>query len=42
MHLNVTIKQNLKVQENKEAAQITLKRMVDDNVYSSSYLEAKY
>jgi len=33
---------SLKVQENKDAAQITLNRMVDDRVYSTSALEAKY
>lgn len=33
---------NLKSQENKEAAQITLNRMVDDRVNSASALEAKY
>jgi hypothetical protein len=33
---------NLKVQENKEAAQMTLNRMVDDQVNSASALEAKY
>ena len=33
---------NLKVQENKDAAQITLNRMVDDQVNSTSDLEAKY
>ncbi|QWE17518.1 hypothetical protein [Polynucleobacter sp. AP-Nino-20-G2] len=33
---------NLKVQENKEAAQQTLNRMVDDQVNTVSALEAKY
>jgi limonene-1,2-epoxide hydrolase len=33
---------SLKVQENKDAAQITLNRMVDDRVYSTSALEVKY
>jgi hypothetical protein len=33
---------NLKVQENKDAAQMTLNRMVDDQVNSTSALEAKY
>jgi hypothetical protein len=33
---------NLKVQENKDAAQVTLNRMVDDQVNSASVLEAKY
>jgi len=33
---------NLKVQENIEAAQMTLNRMVDDQVNSASALEAKY
>ena len=33
---------NLKVQENKEAAQMTLNRMVDDQVKSASALEAKF
>jgi hypothetical protein len=33
---------NLKVQENKDAAHITLNRMVDDQVISTSALEAKY
>jgi len=33
---------NLKVQENKDAAQMTLNRMVDDQINSSSALEAKY
>lgn len=33
---------NLKVQENKEAAQATLNRMVDDSVITASALEAKY
>ena len=33
---------NLKVQENKDAAQMTLNRMVDDQVNSASALEAKY
>ena len=33
---------NLKVQENKDAAQMTLNRMVDDRVNSASALEAKY
>jgi hypothetical protein len=32
----------LKVQENKEAAQATLNRMVDDQVNTASALEAKY
>jgi hypothetical protein len=33
---------NLKVQENKDAAQMTLNRMDDDQVNSTSALEAKY
>ena len=33
---------NLKVQENKDAAQMTLNLMVDDRVNSASALEAKY
>ena len=33
---------NLKVQENKDAAQMTLNRMVDDQVNATSALEAKY
>jgi limonene-1,2-epoxide hydrolase len=33
---------SLKVQENKDAAQMTLNQMVDDHVYSASALEAKY
>jgi hypothetical protein len=33
---------NLKVQENKDAAQMTLNRMVDDQMNTSSALEAKY
>ena len=33
---------NLKAQENKEAAEVTLNRMVDDLVNSASALEAKY
>jgi hypothetical protein len=33
---------NLKVQENREAAQQTLNRMVDDRVSAASELEAKY
>jgi len=33
---------NLKVQENKDAAHITLNLMVDDRVNSASALEAKY
>jgi limonene-1,2-epoxide hydrolase len=33
---------NLKVQENKDAAQLTLNRMVDDQVNTTSALEAKY
>jgi hypothetical protein len=33
---------NLRVQENKDAAKITLNRMVDDQVSSASALEAKY
>jgi hypothetical protein len=33
---------NLKAQENKDAAQMTLNRMVDDQVSSASALEAKY
>ncbi|MBU3558970.1 MULTISPECIES: hypothetical protein [unclassified Polynucleobacter] len=33
---------NLKVQENKDAAQTTLNRMVDDQANSTSALEAKY
>ena len=33
---------NLKVQENKDAAQVTLNRMVDDQVNTVSALEAKY
>jgi len=33
---------NLKVQENKDAAQTTLYRMVDDEANSTSALEAKY
>ena len=33
---------SLKVQENKDAAQITLNRMVDDQANSTSALEAKY
>lgn len=36
------INSSLKVQENKEAAQMTLNRMVDDQVNSASALEAKY
>jgi len=36
------INMNLKVQENKDAAQMTLNRMVDDQVNSASALEAKY
>lgn len=33
---------SLKVQENKDAAQMTLNRMIDDPVKSASVLEAKY
>jgi hypothetical protein len=33
---------SLKVQENKDAAQATLNRMVDDSVATTSALEAKY
>ncbi len=33
---------NLRVQENKDAAKVTLNRMVDDQVSSASALEAKY
>jgi len=33
---------SLKVQENKDAAQMTLNRMVDDQAISASALEAKY
>lgn len=33
---------NLKVQENKDAAQVTLNRMVDDRVNTVLALEAKY
>ena len=33
---------NLKAQENKDAAQMTLNRMVDDQVNSAPALEAKY
>ena len=33
---------NLKVQENKDAAQLTLNQMVDDQVITTSALEAKY
>jgi hypothetical protein len=33
---------SLKVQENKDAAQMTLNRMVDDQVNTVSALEAKY
>jgi hypothetical protein len=33
---------SLKVQENKDAAQITLNRMVDDPINSATVLEAKY
>jgi hypothetical protein len=33
---------NLKVQENKDAAQMTLNQMVDDQVNSTAALEAKY
>jgi hypothetical protein len=33
---------NLKVQENKDAAQVTLNRMVDDQVNTVLALEAKY
>lgn len=33
---------NLKVQENKDAAQLTLNRMVDDQANTTSALEAKY
>ena len=33
---------SLKVQENKDAAQLTLNRMVDDPINSVSALEAKY
>ncbi|MBU3598020.1 hypothetical protein [Polynucleobacter bastaniensis] len=33
---------NLKVQENKDTAQMTLNRMVDDQVNSTAALEAKY
>jgi hypothetical protein len=33
---------SLKAQENKDAAQLTLNRMVDDQVNSASALEAKY
>ena len=36
------INSNLKVQENKDAAKITLNRMVDDQASSASALEAKY
>jgi limonene-1,2-epoxide hydrolase len=36
------IQLNLKVQENKDAAQMTLNRMVDDHVMSVTGLEAKY
>jgi len=33
---------NLKVQENKDAAQMTLNRMIDDSTNSTSALETKY
>ncbi|MBU3621556.1 hypothetical protein [Polynucleobacter sp. CS-Odin-A6] len=33
---------SLKVQENKDAAQMTLNRMVDDHINSASALETKY
>ncbi|QWE01395.1 hypothetical protein FD967_05055 [Polynucleobacter sp. JS-Mosq-20-D10] len=33
---------NLKVQENKDAAQMTLNRMIDDSTNSTSVLETKY
>jgi hypothetical protein len=33
---------SLKVQENKDAAQVTLNRMVDDPINSAAVLEAKY
>ena len=33
---------SLKAQDNKDAAQLTLNRMVDDQVNSASALEAKY
>jgi hypothetical protein len=33
---------SLKAQENKDAAQLTLNRMIDDQVNSASALEAKY
>ncbi len=33
---------NLRVQENKDAAKVTLNQMVDDQVSSASALEAKY
>lgn len=33
---------SLKVQENKDAAQMTLNRMIDDRVNGASALEAKY
>jgi hypothetical protein len=33
---------SLKVQENKDAAQLTLNRMVDDPINSASALETKY
>jgi hypothetical protein len=33
---------SLKAQENKDAAQLTLNRMVDDQVNSASAMEAKY
>ncbi len=36
------INSNLKVQENKDDAQVTLNRMVDDQVNTVSALEAKY
>jgi len=36
------INASLKVQENKEAAQMTLDRMIDDRVNAASALEAKY
>lgn len=40
--VSALINLNLKVQENKDAAQMTLNRMVDDRVNSASALENKY
>jgi hypothetical protein len=40
--VSLLINVSLKAQENKDAAQLTLNRMVDDQVNSASALEAKY